>query len=391
MPGKSPLSMMRPPEHRVRRPNPVGPRRGRRWPFLAGFAALIVLALLWTGLWYYSASTADRALSGWVEREAAAGRVYGCGSQSIGGFPLSIQANCADATAEIRNSAPPYAVAAKEINFVAEVYDPTRLVGDVTGPLTLAPLGQSPSLTANWTHARIIVSGAPPSPDQVSFELDAPHLDRVNGDTMFKAKHADLHSRITAGSPRDHPVIELTLRLSEAAAPTFNALLAEPTEAEVDAIVRGFSDLSPKPWAERFREMQAAGGGIDIKSLHIVQADAIIVGNGTLSIGANGKLNGLIRVAIAGIEQLVPRLGIDRLIGQGLDQLSGGNGGLDRLVPGLGETIRATANASVVDNLKKMGEPTSIGNQPAIVLPLRFTDGAIYLGMLRLGEAPPLF
>jgi hypothetical protein len=38
-----------------------------------------------------------------------------------------------------------------------------------------------------------------------------------------------------------------------------------------------------------------------------------------------------------------------------------------------------------------MGQPTSIGNQPAIVLPLRFTDGAIYLGMLRLGEAPPLF
>ena len=391
MPGKSPLSMMRPPEQRSRRPAPVGAQRRRRWPFVAAFAALIVLAVLWTGLWYYSASMADHALIGWVEREAAAGRVYACGAQSIGGFPLSIQANCADATAEIRNSAPPYAVAAKEINFVAEVYNPTRLIGDVIGPLILAPLGQSPSLTANWTHARIIVSGVPPNPDLVSIELGAPHLDRVNGDTMFKAKHADLRGRITAGSPQDHPVIEMTLRLSEAAAPTFNALLAEPTEAEVDAVVRGFNDLSPKPWADRFREMQAAGGGIDIKSLHIVQADAIIVGNGTLSIGANGKLNGQIRVAIAGLEQLVPRIGIDRMIGQGLDQLSGGNGGLDRLVPGLGETIRATANAGVIDNLKKMGQPTSIGNQPAIVLPLRFTDGAIYLGMLRLGEAPPLF
>ena len=391
MPGESPLSMMRPPEQRSRRPDRVGAQRRRRWPFVAAFAALIVLAALWTGLWYYSASTADHALVGWVEREAAAGRVYACGAQSIGGFPLSIHANCADATAEIRNSAPPYAVAAKEINFVAEVYNPTRLIGDVTGPLILAPLGQSPSLSANWTRARIIVSGVPPNPDQVSIELGAPHVDRINGDTMFKAKHADLRGRITAGSPQDHPVIEMTLHLSEAAAPTFNTLLAEPTEAEVDAIVRGFSDLSPKPWAERFREMQAAGGGIDIKSLHIVQADAIIVGNGTLSIGTNGKLNGLIRVAIAGLEHLVPRIGIDRMIGQGLDQLSGGNGGLDRLVPGLGETLRATANATVIDNLKKMGQPTSIGNQPAIVLPLRFTDGAIYLGMLRLGEAPPLF
>jgi hypothetical protein len=390
MPGESPLSMMRPPEQRPRRPVQVGAQRRRRWPFIAAFAALIVLAVLWTGLWYYAASLADHALIGWVEREAAAGRIYACSAQSIGGFPLSIQANCADATAEIRDSAPPYAVAAKQINFVAEVYNPTRLIGDLTGPLMLAPLGQSPSLTAHWTRAQIIVSGVPPNPDQVSIELGAPHLDRVNGDTMFKAKHAELLGRIAAGSPQDHPVIEMTLRLSEASVPPFNALLAEPTEAEVDAIVRGFSDLSPKPWAERFREMQAAGGGIDIKSLHIVQADAIIVGNGTLSIGANGKLNGLIRVAIAGLEQLVPRLGIDRMIGQGLERLSG-NGGLDRLVPGLGESIRATANTSVIDNLKKMGQPTSIGNQPAIVLPLRFTDGAIYLGMLRLGEAPSLF
>jgi hypothetical protein len=391
MPGESPLSMMRPPEQRSRRPAPVGAQRRRHWPFVAAFAALVVLAVLWTGLWYYAASMADHALIGWVEREAAAGRIYACGAQSIGGFPLSIQANCADATAEIRTSAPPYAVAAKEINFVAEIYDPTRLIGDLTGPLMLAPLGQSPSLTAHWTRARIIVSGVPPNPDQVSIELGAPHLDRVNGDTMFKAKHADLRGRITAGSPQDHPVIAMTLHLSEAVAPTLNALLAGSTEAEFDTVVRGFSDLSPKPWAERFHEMQAAGGGIDIKSLHIVQADAIIVGTGTLSIGANGKLNGLIRVAIAGLEQLVPRIGIDRMIGQGLDQLSGGNGGLNRLVPGLGETIRATANAGVIDNLKKMGQPTSIGDQPAIVLPLRFTDGAIYLGMLRLGEAPPLF
>jgi hypothetical protein len=38
-----------------------------------------------------------------------------------------------------------------------------------------------------------------------------------------------------------------------------------------------------------------------------------------------------------------------------------------------------------------MGEPSVIDRQQAIVLPLRFADGAIYLGMLRVGEAPPLF
>jgi len=41
----------------------------------------------------------------------------------------------------------------------------------------------------------------------------------------------------------------------------------------------------------------------------------------------------------------------------------------------------------VIENLKKMGEPTAIDNRPAILLPLRFVNGAIYLGMLRIGEA----
>ena len=45
----------------------------------------------------------------------------------------------------------------------------------------------------------------------------------------------------------------------------------------------------------------------------------------------------------------------------------------------------------MIENLKKMGEPTAIDNRPAILLPLRFVNGAIYLGMLRIGEAPALF
>ena len=100
--------------------------------------------------------------------------------------------------------------------------------------------------------------------------------------------------------------------------------------------------------------------------------------------------DGLVRVAIAGVEHIVPLLGIDRMIGQGIDQLSGGDGALDRLIPGLSGALRQTASASMIENFKKMGEPTTIENRPATILPLRFSDGAIYLGMLRVGDAHPL-
>lgn len=400
MPGESPLSMMRPME---RRPAKAAMRRVRRrwWPILAAVAIVVVLPVVWVWLWYYASSIADRTLAGWVEREAAAGRVYSCGSQSISGFPFRIQANCVEAAAQISAKQPVYAVKAKAISFAAEVWHPTQLVGEVSGPATVAIPDQPPSWTADWDLAQLTVHGLPQEPEGLSVRLDGSHLDRAgaNAVRLFSAKTVGLQGRIIGGSPRDHPVIAITMRVIGAAAPTLHSALAEPIEGEVDAVVRGFNDLSPKPWAERLREMQAAAdGGIEIKSLRLAKTNIVVVGAGKLSLNAQGKLDGLVRVAIVGIEYLVPLLGVDHLIGKSIDQLAGANGSaaqgataLDRLIPGLGGALRQTANTSLVENLKKMGQPSSINNQPAIVLPLRFADGSIYLGMLRVGEMPPLF
>ncbi len=400
MPGESPLSMMRPPERRSGTPaaRPVQ-RRWRR--ILVPVAIVIVLAVAWVWLWYYASSVADRTLTGWVEREAKAGRVYSCGSQSIGGFPFRIEANCVDAVAQVGIEQQFYAVKAKTISFTAEVWHPTRLVGELVGPMTVAGPNQAPDWSADWSRARLTILGLPPDPDAVSIRLDGAHVDRVgaNPNPIFSVKTSDLQGRVISGSPHDHPIIEITMHLVGATAPTLHPILAEPIEGEIDAVMRGLKDLSPKPWAVRLRELQsAADGGVEIKSMRLVKTDVVLVGAGKLSLNAQGKLDGLINVAIAGIEHLVPLLGVDRMIGQGIDRLAGTNGAarqgaaaLDRLIPGLGGALRQTATASIVENLKKMGQQSSIDKQPAIVLPLRFADGSVYLGMLRLGEVPPLW
>ena len=419
MPGESPLSMMRPSRQRLHKPAAAPPvagkakpsaaapaRRRPLWRILVPVAIVVALVPGWVWGWYYSAAVADRTLAGWIEREAAGGRIYSCGSQAVGGFPLRIEVHCADAEAQVNSYHPPFAVKAKDVTFTARVYRPTLLVGDVTGPLSLFESNEAPRLVADWSRAQVSVRGLPPDPDSVSFMLDRPRLDRAGaagaaadaGELLFRAEHVEFHGRVVAGSPRNHPVIEAELRLTAATAPTLHPLVAEPIQAEGDAVLRGFTDLSPKSWAARFREMQAAGGSIEIKHLRIARSDAIVVGAGTLNVNPHGKLDGLIRIAVVGVERIVPLLGIDQLIGRGVDRLAGvdnastqGLAALDRLMPGLGGTLRNTANASVIENLKKMGEPTEIDHKPAIVLPLRFSDGAIYLGMLPLGDAPALF
>lgn len=388
MPGESPLGMMHAPPHRVRR---TRTKRSRRWPIYLTLTLAVAAALAWACLWYYAAALADRTLAGWVEREAAAGRVYSCGSQSIGGFPLNIQARCTDASIQINTVQPPYSVQTKAVAFKAEVWRPTRLIGDFKGPLTLTQTGQSSGLTADWSRAMLIVSGVPPKPESVAIDLEAAHVRPLGGEAIFQATHAFLHGRLVGGTPNNHPVVDVVLHLAGALAPTLHAVLSEETSAEAEAVLKGFEDLAPKPWAARFREMHAAGGSIEIKSFRVEQANVIVIGRGTLTLNANGKLDGTVPVGIVGVDHLVPRLGIDRAIGRGLNQSSGGGSALDRLIPGLADALRESAATSLVDSLKKMGQPTTLEGQPAIVLPLRFADGAIYLGMLPLGEVPALF
>jgi hypothetical protein len=403
MPGESPLSMMQPRRQGPRRyPSAAAPPRRRRlWPVVLPICVVIVLAAVWCALWYYAAGIADRTMSGWIAREATAGRVYTCGSQTISGFPFRIEADCATAGATINTTQPPFAVSAKDVNVAAQVYRPTTLVGDLTGPLTVAEPGQPPRFVANWSRARGSVSGLPPAPDSVSVVLDQPHVDQVsagNSTTLFAADHAEFNGRIVGGSAANNPVIDALLTFAAATTPTLHPLLADPVQGEVDVVFRGFKDLTPRPWSQRFREMQASGGNIEITRLRLERSDAIIVGAGTLTVNANGKLNGLIRVAIAGLENIVPKLGIDRLIGRGLDKLNGGSGqsqqglnALDRLMPGLSGAVRDSAAASLIDSLNKMGQPTEIDKKPAIVLPLNFSDGFVSLGMVPLGEVPALF
>jgi hypothetical protein len=287
------------------------------------------------------------------------------------------------------------------VSFAAQVYQPTVLVGHVDGPLTVAEPGKPPSFRADWSSAELTVRGLPPYPDSVTVTVDRPRLEHLvdaSDTTLFGADKVEMTSRIVSGSAAANPVIDTTIRLSAATAPTVHALLAAPLQADIEVVVRGFKDLTPKPWSERLRELQASGGGIEIKRLRIERADAVIVGGGTLSVNANGKLDGLLQVAIAGLDQIVPQLGLDRLINHSIDRLAGNAQGapalgnaLDRLMPGLGGIVRSTASASIVDNINKMGQPTEIDNKPAVVLPLRVADGAVYLGMLPLGDLPPLF
>jgi hypothetical protein len=393
----------------------LAPRRRPLWRLFIIPVLLLIAAAAWSAFWFYAASQVEASADAWRAQEAKSGRVYDCDRRSVAGFPFRLEVRCDRATVSL-NSQTAGQVAAQapitaklgEILIVAQVYDPKLLIAEFTAPATLSDRGGSLSMSVTWSKARSSVVGLPAIPQRASIEFDAPELDRVNGSVLTRlaqAKHLELHGRLAEGSARDHPVIETVLKIEGASVHEVHPLLAQPFDADVRMMLSGLNDLSPKPWPERFRELQAAGGRVEIVQSRVAQGDLVAVAAGTLSLSARGRLDGELQMTVAGIEKVIPALGIEKMLDEGvppatLDRVAPGVktqdinnllGALDRAIPGFGKAVKQNANVGVAAGINSLGKEAVLEGKKARAFPLRFADGAVFLGPLKVGQIPPLF
>jgi hypothetical protein len=364
-------------------------RRKRR--YIAMVVLVVALFGAWSGFWYYAAGQAHTVLEGWRAREAKSGRTYACGSETVGGYPFRMEFACDQASAVF--ATPPLELKLSRILVAAQIYQPTLLISEFTGPISIADAGKPPTLAANWSLGQASVRGTPVSPERISLVFDDPVVERVSGgnsETWLRAKQLELHGRIAEGSAAEKPVIETVLRLEQASIPGFHPAAVQPMDAEMTAVIRGLNDFAPKPWPVRFREIQQANGRIDITQVRINQGDILAVGNGTLSINPAGRLEGQISVTMSGLETFLDKIGAQRIVQNSptMDRLAGA---LDRLSPGLGDMARQQAGANISAGINMLGQQTTLEGKPAVALPLRFTDGAVFLGPIPIGNTPTLF
>jgi hypothetical protein len=364
----------------------------------------VVIALLWTGAWFYASATAHTTIDAWRAHEASIGRFYNCGAQNIGGYPFRIEVDCANPNVELRSDRPPLALTMKDLNVAAQIYDPTLLIADFAGPMMVGLSTAPPSVAVSWERAQASIRGLPTGPGQVSSVFDKVAIARMNSgrqDLLAQADHVEVHGRTVAGTKPDNPAIEVVVRTDAASSSEFR-LLAQPISGEITAVLWGLRDLSPKSWTDRLRDLQAAGGHIDIKQARVQQANSVVVGDGTLALNARGQLEGQLQLTIVGLDHLLSGLDLDRVAAQlvpqdQLDRIAPGldasklSQSLDRIMPGLGGAVRNNSGAIAAAGVAAMGQQTQLEGKPAVMLPLRFADGTAYLGQLRIGPTPPLF
>ena len=390
-------------------------RRRPLWRLFIAPVLLLIVAAAWSAFWFYAASQVDVAADAWRAQEAKAGRIYDCARRSVAGYPFRLEVRCDGAsvslvsqTAGQAGTQAPITAELGEILVVAQVYDPKLLIAEFTAPATISDRGQQPSIVVNWSKARSSVIGLPAVPQRASIVFDDPEVNRFNGSLqapLARAKHVELHGRLAEGSVADHPVIETVLKIEGGSLQEVHPLLTAPFDADVRTMLSGLKDFSPKPWPARFREIQAAGGHVEIVQSRVQQGDVIAVGAGTLGLTANGRLDGELQMTVAGLEKVVPALGIEKMLDEGvpqatLDRVAPGVktqdvnnlfGALDRAIPGLGKVVKQNANVGVAAGINALGKEAVLEGKKARAFPLRFVDGTVYLGPLKVGQVPPLF
>src|SRR5262249_37166361 len=153
---------------------------------------------------------------------------------------------------------------------------------------------------------------------------------------LFSAARLELNGRMLEGSARNNPVIEIALKTRAAVAPTAHQVMENPLDADITAVLRGLKDFRPKPWPDRFREIQVAGGSIEISNARLQQGETIAVTKGTLALSPNGRPHGQVLLTVANLPALLPALGLDGRSAQVAKPLDNAASRLDRIAPGLG-------------------------------------------------------
>ncbi len=347
---------------------------------------LVILAAGWCAFWFYAAEQAKGMIAGWIEREQRSGRIYTCGDQSLGGFPFRIEFRCTKAGAEMPKVIPPVALTASSILAAVQIYQPTLLLAEVDGPLTIADIGQAPKMTANWSLSQISLRGTPRAPQRMSFVVDQMTLDRNESgqaDRIFTAQHAELHGRLASGTVTENPVIDVATSLTGATAPIMHPLTRQALDFAADTQLVGLRNFAPKTWTERFREIQQADGRIDIRRARLKQGELLAVASGILKLTPSGYLDGELQVIATGVEKILPALGVEALARQGgsrSERLGAALNFLDKMAPG-----------AISSAVSLLGEPVELEGRKATKMPLRFKDGVATLGPVKLGQTPPLF
>lgn len=354
-------------------------------------AACLAIALLagtvWSGTWIYASSRAQQTIAAWVDGEARAGRAYACESHTTGGFPFQVEFTCVAPKLTMAADSSSLVVNGKALRAFASILRPGVLDLELTGPVSIAEGGQPVSHVANWTLARGTVHGPLSNLEQASIAmkgLEVKQVTRAGAEPFLAAEsmEIDLTSNFTPTIEKSG--IDIVAHVTGGSIPPAGLVLSQPFAAELTAILRTGERSRPGAMMTHLRDWQAAGGRIEIAAAQVQQGNSLATATGTIGLNRAGRLEGMLNLMTTGVYGQLA----ESLMRDGKATVAEQERIVTALLLGSRGNSRAfghepvTPNSTVANAPPKAGSPT---------VPLRFSDGAVYLGSTHLVSLPPLF
>ena len=370
------------------------PRR-RRWP------PILLVCLVRPGgplgrlPGIYGRGVAERTIDGWKAREAKAGRVYTCATQTIGGFPFGIELRCADAGAELDVEPAAARAEGRDMLVSAHVWQPTVLTDGIRRPPDHRRAG--PAGDDRGQLAARADRGARPADiagERRRSTSSSRVVDRAGGENLFKADRVDLDGRLVSGTVQDNPVIETVLKLAAASAPSWHPAAATPVECRrhrgaarpegfrAEALAGSVSANCRPPAAASRSGARACSRATPSRSPTACSVCRRRAGS-TASFASPSPI----------WRSSCRRSASTRCCRRSRRRRSS-------TAPSARSTASCRAWAMwrgrtpapmIVAGVNLMGQPAELEGKRAVMLPLRFDDGLVFLGPLQLGSVPPLF
>jgi hypothetical protein len=345
------------------------------WYMLAPLAMVIILAVCWSGFWYYAFNQSRQRYDTWEVRARQSGLSLECAQQSWGGYPFRVEMRCDAAQFSRTGDGTDIFLASRNITALTQVYSPKLVVIQFTGPTNLdinTSAGGGISVAAGHDPALASVLFSQKTPAEISVLIEN-LKGSLKGATQAKAgsltaKKLNLHGRFTEQPQAGKVSYDLAAVAHEF---SYDGPVRDPIDG--GPVTFGSFAFSgklggmPFPWPARLDETAQIwaenSGNLDINQLDLTRAPIRASMSGSLAADKNGKLSGKLAAKIVNLDKM-----LDRLAAAG--KLSRGE-------------------ASIAKNMFRMLSGSK--DNAAISTNLVVNKSKIYLGPFKVGKIAPLF
>lgn len=331
-----------------------------------------IVAIGWSGFWWYASTRIETEWNRFVAKQAELGRQIHCDQQGVAGYPFRLEMHCGNPTVEGERAGKAFSANLAEINAVAQVYQPNKVLLEAKGPMVLVDKdGDGATLTANWKSAEAsmaIWTSGPQNADVVIKGLDTSVKRGEQTVDLVSAANIETHVRVAEGPNAAPGAYDLAADVDAKAIAPLDAILKAPA-TPLSATFRGTItkiDLRPMPMEDRLRDWAENGGSLLITQAQINRGPSSVKANGTVGLETNGHPSGDLVVALAGVNELADTL-----------KQSGRVPGSVTSMLGVGLTM--------------LGKPTNIDGKSAVEVPVKANNGKVSVGSFPVGKVPSLF